>query len=807
MPHGPIVHPVSSDGGFVDCDQLRQDIKRNEDLIVAYNRSLETASAPDVRRDLLNGKATTNAILSEQYAELATHCTSVVTPPPFRIEPWELVSGEGIELPGGAWNTGSVWCVCPLPGDRLLVGTEQGGLWLSQPDGQGDYQSACLSNDWERWKIVSLVADPARPTRVFAGCTHDPDHPGKPGLYSGTVEPGQPSTWTNIPLPPGLDVDGNEMKGLLILPRQRILVVATSFGLGWTAMDPPYAWTSVYYWGVNDLALAADPQAPGRDAFVLVTAGDDPAELMRATIQDGTVDLAPVPESAISWAKQPTSFVPKRVASCRADQKGLYCLGCAPGGLSGSLCVLRSTDFGQTWHEVGYSATDVKALAIVLDFGDSGVKSDYSIAVHPTQTETLAVGYGQAARSTNGGKDWPWNTSTPDTFPGDVLPPGAHSDVHNLLFDETGGLLIPSDGGIALRYADGGFDTRRNRTLPVLMLLEPVNPRQYIGTLSVAGDLIAAGTQDNGILWLAGTIPEWKELATGDGGVNAVSPDAAGTYLLSGRTSPNVPVAAAKWDGASWGSLSTVPILLSDNTTLDTTGLKPQIWKPVVAATGLRAGPNNRPVMALAASGNDNRVYAAVLSGTNTPEWVAIGQVPAGEVLLSLEAHDAATVLVGTVSGRLFALTTGGTSSEIPFPDAAGGNGVAAIASDGVTIACFRRGLYVQRGSQPLARLSGSTFPPNDYADTEDHPAIGAGSVHDLAANRNQQYLRLTFAVTIDEHEVWVSNSPIAAVWHRVEQGLPVGARVGSVVFSETHVSGALWLGTFGRSLWRVPFG
>jgi hypothetical protein len=801
MPQRPILpRPVPSDGGFVDCDQLRQDIQRNEDLVVAYNRSLETVSAPDVRRDLLNGIAATNAILSQEYAELATHCAHPpVTPPPFRIEPWELVSGDGIDLGEGAWNTGSVWCVCPLPDDRLLVGTEQGGVWLSQPDGQGDYQSACLSNEWERWKVVSLVADPARPTRVFAGCGHDHD---APGLYSGTVEPGQPSTWTNIPLPLALAADGSEMKGLLILPRQRILVVATSFGLGWTAMDPPYAWTSVDR-GVNDLALAGDAQAPGRDAFVLVTAGDDPPELMRATIQGGTIDLASVPESAISFTKQPTSFVPIRVASCRATPSSLYCLGSAPGGLSGSLCVLRSIDGGRTWREAGYSAATVTALAsgAGIDFGDEGVKSDNSIAVHPTDPETLAVGYGQAALSPDGGANWPWQTSTPNIRPGDASPPGAHSDVHNLLFDEAGRLLIPSDGGIALRCADGGFVTRRNRTLPVLLLLAPMNVRQFVGTLSVAGDLIAAGTQDNGNLWLAATIPAWKELAAGDGGVNAVSQEAAGTYLLSGQNANQVPVAAATWDGASWGSLSTVPVLLSDNTTLDTTGLNPPIWKPVAAATGLRAGPNNGPVMALAATGNDNQVYAAVLSGATTPEWVAIGQVPAGEVVLSLEAHDAATVLVGTVSGRLFALTTGGTSSEIPFPDVADGNGVAAIASDGFTLACFRRGLYVQRGSQPLARLSGSTFPPND------RPDIGAGSVHDLAANRNQQYLRLSFAITIDEHEVWVSNSPIAAVWHRVEQGLPVGARVGPVVFTETDVSGALWLGTFGRSLWRVPFG
>ena len=100
-------------------------------------------------------------------------------------------------------------------------------------------------------------------------------------------------------------------------------------------------------------------------------------------------------------------------------------------------------------------------------------------------------------------------------------------------------------------------------------------------------------------------------------------------------------------------------------------------------------------------------------------------------------------------------------------------------------------------------------FPPNGYSATVRGPA----AIRGLCANRNHKYLRLSFAAVVAENgpvlagsEVWVSNSPVAGVWRKQVDGLPVGVRAGDVVFSETLTSGQLFLSTFGRSLWSLAF-
>jgi hypothetical protein len=262
----------------VDCAQLKDDIKRYEDLVAWYKGQLATTSGPLEQRDLLAELATANRFLGDTYANYVRHCLHPPSPPrQFEIGPWELVSHLGIEIDNGGWNTGSIWSVCPLPNGQLLIGAEQGGLWLSEPDGHGSYQARCLSNEWSDWKIGSLLADPTHLTDVFAGCG-DEDMPG--GLYFGTA-PHQPSTWSKIPLP--LMIAGSAVAAMIILPGQRVLVVATASGLGWTEIgssigDPGKAlsWNSRNI-AATDLAYTKTdlPSVQGEE-FLLVT-NENPA--------------------------------------------------------------------------------------------------------------------------------------------------------------------------------------------------------------------------------------------------------------------------------------------------------------------------------------------------------------------------------------------------------------------------------------------------------------------------------------------------------------------------------------------------
>ena len=108
---------------------------------------------------------------------------------------------------------------------------------------------------------------------------------------------------------------------------------------------------------------------------------------------------------------------------------------------------------------------------------------------------------------------------------------GWHADLHELRFDENT-LFIPSDGGI-VRIAnkldlirqyqgEGSYpsDTRRNKTLPVLMFFDPgSNPRQFSGSMESPTELSVPGPWTTGISgWIlpprSGTSTEVEMVAT-----------------------------------------------------------------------------------------------------------------------------------------------------------------------------------------------------------------------------------------------------------------------------------------------------
>jgi hypothetical protein len=825
--------PPSSGSSDSPCSQLREDIARYQALVDFLNRKLAATDGYDARKAILDDLAVAVRVLEDTEANYQRNCVRAPVPGrPFQIGPWELVSPFGIQLSEQLWLTGSVWAVHPLPGNRLLVGTEQGGLWLSEPDDSGAYKSRCLSNSWKHWGVATFVADPADPDRIFVG-SNDTLGTGGPGI-DGTIggvfvgSAAKPDgEWVYVPVP-----GFGGVLSMIILPGERLLVVATSADLCWTPIDTvPFIWHS-------NAQTATDLANLTGDDFLIADRNN--STLGVAQISGSAVLFKSIGSGAIQWATATATFTPLRIASCKTKPNNVYCLGSA--GPPQRLFVIRSQDSGTTWTECAYNepnlaapgATPAQAFASALDAFDPAVKSRYSIAVHPTDPLTVAVGYGAAALSNDGGTSQWLALNNAGATPAVPM----HDDVHELTFDEaTGSLLIPSDGGILilpsitaminlpLPFGSGSFfhgDTKRNQSLPVL-LMDSNPPRQSPANLAIGGGIIVAGTQDDANVWLDPTDHVWRALevkttgsavvsTAGDGGVVAISSQTSGTYVLHGQNNDNVPVQWAQWRGGSWSPSQTVPVILS-STTLNSSGLIP-ILRPVAPTVGLLAGLPLSPVIALASPPN-NVVYGAEIVAIpfvvpTKVYWTQLGVVPATwafgryvtENISALEAFDSASVLAGTQSGRLFRIPVGGTASEIFFDNPVSGP-VSGIASDGNTVLCFNGGVAylgqpVAAGaiSRRLTRLSSFALPPND----------GTRVFRGICANRNSKYSRLSFAVTVDENEVWVSNSPLGALWHKAVDGLPTAVRCSDVVFSETATEGELFLSTYGRGLWRLAF-
>jgi len=713
MGHGPIHphtgHPGSGSGSNSACAQLEQDIANYQAKLDQLNRELAATDGPDARRKILDEIAATAGILEDIEASYARNCArGPISPVPFQIGAWQLQSPFGIRLSDDLWQTGSAWAVHPLPGGRLLVGTEQGGLWLSEPDGQGWYSARCLSDSWSHWGFTAFVADPADPDRIFAGAndTLTSGSPG-PGIdgKSGGVYVGRASRpddpWTFIVLP--ASISGGVLS-MIILPGLRRLLVVSGFSYGANANQ--LCWLDIDS-SPLPLVLQADPQtasdvanADGDSFFITDQLS---ASLGVGRFGGSTIVFNPVGAGAIAWTSAPLGFTPMRIASCKTKPKNAYCLGYV-GNLQ-RIFVIRTQDGGNSWSECAYSEPNLispgpnaaQNFWQALDAFDPAVKSPYSIAVHPTDPLTVAVAYGAAALSNDGGTGQ-WLALNPGgTVP--VVP--LHADIHRLCFDDaTDILFIPSDGGLLSLPSMASFidlplpfggpasyfsgDSKRNRTLPVVML-DAIQARGSRANLAVGAGIAVSGTQDNANLWLDPSTQVWGALEVkidgptglplstkGDGGVVAISAQASGTYVLHGENADKLPVQWAQWQGSSWGPSINVP----GATGGQFTGLTP-ILRPVSPAVSLFA-PS--PVIALACQDPsnisaafpaqaNNIVFGAVVfafpsSFVSIPTrvfWVQLGAVPATEVITALEAFDNSSVLAGTQSGRLFRVSLNGS--------------------------------------------------------------------------------------------------------------------------------------------------
>src|SRR5262249_46085798 len=150
----------------------------------------------------------------------------------------------------------------------------------------------------------------------------------------------------------------------------------------------------------------------------------------------------------------------------------------------------------------------------------------------PTDPLTVAVGFGAAALSNDGGSGQWLALNNAGAKP--VVP--MHSDIHELCFDEANGILfVPSDGGLLslpsstwlivvpslLPWVSAAFfpgDTRRNRTLPVVML-DSNPPRGSLANIAIGGEIVVTGTQDNANLWLDPVSHAWSALEVVNDGV------------------------------------------------------------------------------------------------------------------------------------------------------------------------------------------------------------------------------------------------------------------------------------------------
>ena len=414
----------------------------------------------------------------------------------------------------------------------------------------------------------------------------------------------------------------------------------------------------------------------------------------------------------------------------------------------------RTADGGASWQLRNSSACEGQCTY------------NLALAVHPTQPDTILVGSIRYARSTNGGSNLTYLTSSWGS--GQKV----HQDTHVLVYSRSNGnrFWVGSDGGI-WRTDDGGSNyVNLNANLNVTQFYDiAVHPSN--------SDTIFGGAQDNsssrrttGDIWDL-------TIVNGDGFMNVVDPSNSNTVLQAGYPSGGYPNLYRSLSGGAPGTFASLP------------------------RTGLASG--NFPwVTPLAAAGTQvfvasDRLYRGTTSASSF-SWTSISGAlgSAVSVIAPLQRGAAYPTYVGTSGGAIYYSADAGAGS-VSWSNVSGnyaGGRVADIAID----ASNPQRVFVARAGFGASRLYRSLTGGGNWT------AIGAG-LPNVPAN----------AVAIDpfdSNRIFVGTD--IGVYESTDggdsfiafsAGLPLGVVVNDLeIDNDPYV---LVAGTYGRGAWRAQLG
>jgi hypothetical protein len=350
------------------------------------------------------------------------------------------------------------------------------------------------------------------------------------------------------------------------------------------------------------------------------------------------------------------------LASCASKPEFMYAVASGVNlnqGQQSIYAVLGSDDNGTSWKLVPGS----QSLS-----GQAGGHGYYNncVAVAPGDPKQLLIGW----------QNGTFQSRDSGTSFAQLNVPGLHSDVHGLYLDPANStnntFYVCSDGGTA-KTKDGGatFDSSFNRYLTNLECYCGFD-RVLRGSLSVRGDFMASGLQDNSNVYCVlrpytpGVNP-WVQVEGCDGGwvallatgqlittANCPSPTSASSYVPR-RDFPH-----------EFGKGGTVPV--RDNNGDDATGLVAFAVEPIlrpmygnmVGQKMYAVARGQRSTEAGTGAGKLN-VYGAFANDNGSDlHWAQIGIVPSdlpGDTVNALATLDDGTsVLAGTGKGLIFLL-------------------------------------------------------------------------------------------------------------------------------------------------------
>ncbi|SFN21526.1 PKD domain-containing protein [Dokdonella immobilis] len=653
-------------------------------------------------------------------------------------ETWQQIGPSSMNMVD--WIMGRVAgrlnAITPLPGDddTVYAGSAAGGVWKTTNGGQG---WTPVFDEVGTLPVGAITLDPSLASTVWVG-TGDKNGGGCAGYFGQGVYLSEDAgaSWVARNGSGGGAMPLSIINAVAVQPTDGNVVLVggagscnasgTLSGAGvYRSTDKGLSWTKVLNNNVEDLLFV-----PGT-----------------ATVYAGLVGVGVQKsiDGGATWVPANTGISVSgsrlRLAMAPSNSAVLYVL-------MGSK-IYRSGDAGANWTLQNSNACE----------GQCGYNQ--TIAVHPTQADTVLLGTIRVARSTDAGVSFTPLTSTWGTAQ------AVHQDTHVVRYSSSNPnrFWVGSDGGI-WRSDDGGTSfLNMNANINITQFYDiAVNP--------LDANIVLGGAQDNGSSGRRTSLVWDLTFASGDGFMNAFDENTPSIVFQTSYPQGNLPNIVRSFDGGSPGSYSTMP------------------------TSGLVATSAFQFLTPMASAGSLLFVSSNVLYRANTTgnSWTAVSGNVGTISVITPQVHGSMTpAYIGTANGQIHASPDAGIPSPV-FNNVTGdypGGRVSDIAMDPVDA----QRVFITRAGFGQSRLYRSTSGGTNWtAVGTGLPNVPANAVAIDPLNTN----RLFVGTDIGVYESTDGGDNFSAY----SAGLPLGVVVSDLEIDDLpHV---LTAGTYSRGAWRV---